>query len=124
MNRSYHLTGRQPDAQLTIEYEVKARSQEYEILSIFHRIKKPLSAGRMYLILNERYPLTSVRRAITNLKSFGFLVFLEDQVAGLYGRPEHLYALNNDQGKALVRMRENYPSGSSTINEIEKLLKE
>ena len=44
---------------------------------------------------NNVWPLTSVRRAITNLSSDGELVKTNDKVTGIYGKPEHLWRLND-----------------------------
>ena len=48
------------------------------------------SAGR-------RWPLTSIRRAITNLTTDERLVRLDFQRTGIYGRPEHLWAVATPQ---------------------------
>ncbi len=43
--------------------------------------------------LPERVPLTSVRRAITNLTNDRRLVKTGKQVKGIYGKPEHCWRL-------------------------------
>lgn len=38
-------------------------------------------------------PITSIRRAMTDLTSEGELTMLEEQKEGLWGKPEHLWCL-------------------------------
>lgn len=45
----------------------------------------------------ERWPLTSVRRAITNLTESGYLEKGDKTSPGMYGRPEHLWRKKREQ---------------------------
>lgn len=44
--------------------------------------------------VKRKWPLTSIRRAITNLKNDGLLVKTNEKSIGRYGYPEYNYELN------------------------------
>lgn len=90
--RSYHQTNLLTPTQAQ-EYEEKAQAQEDLILSIFR--EKPwvrVTAEALLPQLAPGTPLTSVRRALTNLGNQG-LVAKAGQVTGGYGRPINQYLL-------------------------------
>jgi hypothetical protein len=67
--------------------------QEEYILAFFKDEEKPQSPSMVYDALPEHWPITSVRRAITNLTTAGELVKTNNTVTGMYGKPEHLWSL-------------------------------
>lgn len=67
--------------------------QENYILAFFKHEKEPMSPSMVHKAFNNAWPLTSVRRAITNLSTDGELVKTNDKVTGIYGKPEHLWRL-------------------------------
>lgn len=71
--------------------------QDEAVMAIYRAAAGPLSASQVWRECErqgKRWPLTSVRRSITNLTNAGALVHLHDATrTGLYGRPETLYAL-------------------------------
>jgi|TARA_A100001035_G_scaffold220634_1_gene180709 hypothetical protein len=67
--------------------------QEEYILAFFKDEGKPQSPSMVYDSLPEHWPITSVRRAITNLTTAGELVKTNSTVTGMYGKPEHLWSL-------------------------------
>jgi hypothetical protein len=73
---------------------LNTNSQEKEILKIFVDNKK-LSASEAWNIYDkkENTPITSIRRAITNLCNDCKLIKTEDTTDGLYGKKEHIYQL-------------------------------
>jgi len=90
---SYHKTVEQPE-QLTLGYEAKARKQEDVILEIYQGINEDLTASQVYAYCQVyKWPLTSVRRAISNLQERGYLSIQKETKDGIYGRPEHFYKL-------------------------------
>ena len=76
----------------------KSLNQEFWVLEIFKRAGK-LSASRAHrlvMTLISRYgisewPLTSTRRAITNLLNKNKLKKTNDFAIGMYGSKEHIY---------------------------------
>jgi hypothetical protein len=70
----------------------KAKTQEDDILVIF-RNKKRLSASQAWALYDSSgvTPLTSIRRAITNLCRDSRLIKTDDVVEGIYGKNEHIY---------------------------------
>ena len=69
----------------------KSNTQEDIVLDIFNKHKK-LSASQVWKIYNNQLtPITSIRRAITNLCSRGTLIKTNETALGVYGKKEHLY---------------------------------
>ena len=92
-----HVVGKQ----LT-EYTEKAANQEEQVLRFFlARYPQQYTASEVWrqcfressCIFNKT-PITSVRRAITNLYNAGDLVKTELIRDGIYGRPESIYRLS------------------------------
>ena len=88
---SYHNTCGLED---TREYEAKAQTQEQVIhkwfLDMFGCEWTPSEVQKHFL---PNAPLTSVRRALTNLTAAGVLVKTDKQRTGPYGRPEGVWRL-------------------------------
>ena len=77
-------------------YEAKAVNQEDEILDFFHNATEARytpSEVLAQVFTRKPVPLTSVRRAMTNLTEQGKLVKCDKQRPGPFGRPEHLWEL-------------------------------
>ena len=75
----------------------KARSQEDLIYSYFLTFGKPLSPSQILEKLKLNCPITSVRRALTNLTNDEKLVKTDDFVKGNFGKREHLWRLRTAQ---------------------------
>jgi len=111
----YHNTTESTGAELK-QYREKAKSQEDMILEWFKWVESdaPCSMARatpttiLRLVFNKtpfspdaisrnrwnaKPPITSVRRALTNLTDAGDLVKTDKQVKGPYGRPEFIWKL-------------------------------
>jgi Fe2+ or Zn2+ uptake regulation protein len=77
------------------ERKRKATSQQVIILSIFKRYNK-MTAGMVHqqvMAAGLTWPLTSVRRAITNLMKEGHLRRTDYTRRGVYGANERFYEL-------------------------------
>ena len=76
-------------------YREKAQSQEELILDNMRGIGWGLWSPSLVweVMFNYNVPITSVRRALTNLTDSGDLVKTEKQVKGPYGRPEFQWRL-------------------------------
>ena len=94
MRTSYINTTHSTHPELT-RYEEKAKSQEERILRWFKTHKFQASPNQVlrYIPVEQRPPITSIRRALTNLTNAEELVKTDKQVKGPYGRPEHLWKL-------------------------------
>jgi len=75
----------------------KTRTQEEVIYSYFLTYGKPLSPSMILEKLNLRCPITSVRRALTNLTSDNKLFKTDIYVKGIYGKREHLWRLRTEE---------------------------
>ena len=74
----------------------KARTQEELIHSYFMTFGKPLSPSMVLNQLKLNCPITSVRRAMTNLTEVGKIIKTHEYVIGNYGKKEHLWMLRTE----------------------------
>lgn len=92
-----NLDGNNLKAALTVN-----RKQEALIEAIFRDNNlKDISPSQIHQRLAEkgyRYPLTSIRRAMTDLACKNILIKNGDDknVQGIYGKPEHTWKFNNN----------------------------
>jgi hypothetical protein len=86
---AYHVTANVTSDDL-IKYQEKSQKQSEIILDLFSRYQT-LSPSQIFKLLKEKYPITSVRRAITNLTTEGSLTKTDHTIKGIYGRNEHLW---------------------------------
>lgn len=71
----------------------KCKTQEAKILKCFHYYETSLSPSMVLNMTKLRCPITSIRRAMTNLSNEGKLIKTDKKVKGLYGKQEHLWSL-------------------------------
>ena len=106
ISRSYHNTNREQGKTL-IASNKQAGYQEYVILEIFHRAFQRYGTGKIIMprlfeftpcdIWTEfkksgyTWPLTSIRRAISNLTRKGFLIKTENLREGIFGKQVHTW---------------------------------
>ncbi len=93
MRPFYNTIGLDP-----IEYQKavrKAKKQEEKVLAIFENASKPVSPTDVYIVLERYYPITSIRRAITNLTDAGKLEKTDIKKEGLYGKPNYCWIVKN-----------------------------
>lgn len=85
----------------------KAKSQEEEILNVFifdYTIYNKtildtflgFTASNLYEMSDKKYPITSIRRALTNLTKQGKLIKTDEKRIGMYGRSEYVWKLNEN----------------------------
>lgn len=99
---SYHTRGSLTTARERAHGERKAREQEQAVLRFFREHPGAWSPSQVHArVFSDRVPLTSVRRAMTNLsdadrcpESGPPLRKTEERVDGPFGRPEHLWEIN------------------------------
>lgn len=79
-----------------LEKEIQnAKNQEEKILIVFKK-EKELTPSEVWEYLME-YPLTSIRRAMTNLTDQGRLIKTSTQKVGYYGKANYVWKLNNQR---------------------------
>lgn len=74
----------------------RTKVQQETVKTIFLKHKK-MTASECHRIFNQNVPITSIRRAITDLKNEGILVKTDVLKDGIYGSPEHIYQLSTGQ---------------------------
>jgi len=96
MNKSFYNTNRSSSEELAKSNE-KAKTQEDQILKIFqsHKVLTASEAWKIYDSIGFT-PLTSIRRAITNLCYAERIIKTSTTKIGIYGKKEHLYQLNTN----------------------------
>ena len=74
----------------------KAVSQEQKILDIFYKYQIPLSPTDIYgdFFKSVNAPITSIRRALSNLTKDGKLEKTSKKKFGMYGKTEHCWKLS------------------------------
>jgi len=98
MSLSYHDTGVCSTAQLPT-FTSQARRQSADILGFFRAHPgEDFSPSQVWGHF-QQWPLTSIRRAMTNLTARGALEKLTGRVPGLWGKPEGLWTLHRGQGR-------------------------
>lgn len=91
----HHNTTNETGQQLQ-QFEAKAKNQDERVLEVFRQQIRSLTPSEVLEIeFSDGTPLTSVRRAFSNLKNRGALVRTDQTATGPYGRPEHKWELNN-----------------------------
>lgn len=77
------------------QFALQANRQETAVLEFFRRNKsEQFSPEDIHVAVLSTAPLTSARRAITNLTKHGHLVRCDERVDGSFGRPVYLWRLN------------------------------
>lgn len=95
---SYHDTQPMLSSDQVAGYQVKAGKQDDVVLAVFRSMPgRELSPEDVHQLCLRDAPLTSVRRAITNLTVRGLLVKTDHCRPGLYGRPVGLWTLADKQ---------------------------
>lgn len=87
-DQSYHQTQGYLTTDQVEQYQVSAGTQEEMVLAWFKR--RPgvaYSPEQIQALVLPDAPLTSARRAITNLTAAGYLVQTDRSTVGRYGRP-------------------------------------
>lgn len=76
-----------------------AETQDELVMDVFKALKMPLSPSLVYRFLinrkfiSDRTPITSIRRAITNMAQAGLIVKTGTKVVGIYGKKENQWKL-------------------------------
>jgi hypothetical protein len=78
---------------------LKAKSQQEFIKAVFnnHKDLKITPSQMLRVFGNDLLPITSVRRALTNLVYENFLEKTSEKVLGIYGKPEHIWKIKESK---------------------------
>jgi len=87
----YHNRTQETGPRLEL-YQDQAKTQEQQIKTMF-QIHRELTPSECYIIAPAGILLTSIRRAISDLKRAGYLEKTQQKRTGLYNRPETVYTL-------------------------------
>ena len=93
---SYYNTTNETAKTLSTSHR-KAKTQEEAIYSYFLSCNEPLSPSMVLDRLRLNCPITSVRRAMTDLTISGKIYKTDQYVKGNYGKHEHLWRLNEEK---------------------------
>tara|TARA_Y100000296_G_C4975492_1_gene158013 strand:+ start:139 stop:468 length:330 start_codon:yes stop_codon:yes gene_type:complete len=105
MSREYYNTLKESKSDVKVSRD-KAKRQKDEIFAIFRHTLRPMTPAEIwdgYGYKNKNTPLTSIRRAITNLESEGLLKKTDIQKPGVYGKLNYCWIykekVNNDESQ-------------------------
>ena len=93
MSREYYNTINESKA-ASKESSGKARKQKDQIFAIYRHTLRPMTPAEIwegYGFKSANVPLTSIRRAITNLESEGLLEKTDIQKPGVYGKQNYCW---------------------------------
>jgi hypothetical protein len=89
-----HFNTTNESGQTLLSFNQKAMTQQEIIFSTFKRQHAHiLTPSMIWKLTGQRWPITSIRRAITNLTEDGKLIKTEQKHKGLYDRPEYAWKL-------------------------------
>ena len=89
---AFYETINQTDSALK-ESKKKTSKQEDLIFALFQKRNRPLSPSMVLSQSGLNCPITSIRRAMTDLCKAGRIVKTDRQIKGMYGKAEHLWEL-------------------------------
>lgn len=89
---TYHNSTNERTVQRSL-FTDKAEKQQTEVYAHFIELGSA-SPSQIFKLLSK-YLITSIRRAITDLTTLGYLVKTEQKRVGMWGRPEYIWQLNN-----------------------------
>ncbi len=71
---------------------MQANSQEEFVLNMLKK-KRRMTASELYKHYPKPAPITSIRRALSNLKKKGLVRKTGQTKKGIYGKPEYVYEI-------------------------------
>lgn len=72
---------------------IQSKYQESVILALFNDVQVGMTPCEVHSILTNGWPITSIRRAMTNLTSRGELLKTRTMRKGIYGKMVHVWAI-------------------------------
>lgn len=94
---SYHNTLPIVDEKELDKREEKAKGQDKQILEFFESHKhESFTPAQIHLLFAQKWPLTSVRRSLTNLSKAGKLLVTGEKRPGYFGEPNNCWRLKTE----------------------------
>jgi hypothetical protein len=90
---TYYNTTNEIGAELSTSIK-KNEKQDEVILELFRKVAE-WQPSHIFELL-KIYPITSIRRTLTNLTAQGFLIKSDVKLMGMYGKREHVWKLNRN----------------------------
>lgn len=88
---SHHHTS-DIDEPTRLSFEHNAKNQDEAVWAVMVATDRDMSASEVHALLEfTGWPITSIRRSMSNLQTRGRLYRLGKTKEGIYGKPEHLY---------------------------------
>ncbi len=81
------------------DFEKKFKGQELKIANYFRDNPGQYTPFDIERAMGFKYPITSIRRAITNLTNFGTLIKTDYQKDGRYNVKNYLWEFNRNQNQ-------------------------
>lgn len=89
---AYHNSLPERDEKKLSEYEAKARTQDEKISRFMEEhANQSFTPCELHLLFGQQWPLTSVRRSLTNLTSDGKLEITGELRKGIFGRENNCW---------------------------------
>ena len=105
MSREYYNTINESET-VAKESKEKAKKQKDQIFAIYRHTLRPMTPAEIwehYSFKDKNVPITSIRRAITNLESEGLLEKTDIQKPGVYGKLNYCWIykekVNNNESQ-------------------------
>ena len=76
---------------LLVTSQTRTRTQESIILDCFKSAQEPLSPSMVHFLTKLKCPITSIRRAMSDLVNAGKLKKTDQFTIGKFGKKEHLW---------------------------------
>ena len=92
MDSLHYFNSTKEDSAYVSERVEKNKSQEEIVYDLFLEFKK-MTASEVLEKFPRKVPLTSIRRAISNILFSGKLIKTEESKIGIYGSPEKYYII-------------------------------
>ena len=102
MFQAYHNTTKETGAALKM-FRYKAISQDRAVFNLFSQRNELMTAEKVKEVLiatediKSSVPITSIRRALSDLKNIGALSITNHKKIGSHGRPIHYYSLSQER---------------------------
>lgn len=93
MESSHYFNTTSQDTEFVESRVEKNKSQEQIVYELFKSVKK-MTASEVLEAYPGKVPLTSIRRAMSNLQYEGKIHKIKSTKTGLYGSPERYYLIS------------------------------
>lgn len=90
--QSSHYNTTSEGGELLRKFEANAKSQEARLYEFFKKHSRTQwTRSELHTVILRQCPVSSITRALANLKKSGLIERTNDKRKGDYGRPQHLW---------------------------------